>query len=70
MFVPLQSQCSPKAQIISNWFLEHDNELTVLKWPLQTTELNSTEDLWDMVKQELWIMSVQLTNLQKWAETI
>lgn len=32
MFVPLQSQCSPKAQTISNWFLEHDNELTVLKW--------------------------------------
>lgn len=25
MFVPLQSQCSPKAQTISNWFLE-------LKW--------------------------------------
>jgi len=22
-----------KARIISNWFLEHDNEFTVLKWP-------------------------------------
>jgi len=27
-----------KAQIISNWFLEHDNELTVLKWPPQSTQ--------------------------------
>ncbi len=22
-----------KAQIISDWFLEHDNEFTLLKWP-------------------------------------
>jgi len=25
-----------KAQISSNWFLEHDNEFTVLKWPPQS----------------------------------
>ncbi len=24
-----------KAQIISDWFLEHDNEFTLLKWPPQ-----------------------------------
>ncbi len=23
-----------KAQIISDWFLEHDNEFTFLKWPI------------------------------------
>ncbi len=26
-----------KAQIISDWFLEHDNEFTLLKWPPQST---------------------------------
>ncbi len=25
-----------KAQIISDWFLEHDNEFTLLKWPPQS----------------------------------
>ncbi len=28
-----------KAQIISDWFLEHDNELTLLKWPPQLPDL-------------------------------
>jgi len=28
-----------KARIISNWFLEHDNELTELKWPPQSPDL-------------------------------
>ncbi|KAG1925776.1 hypothetical protein F2P79_025309 [Pimephales promelas] len=42
-----------KAAIISNWFLEHDNELTVLKWPPQSPDLNPIEHLWDVVEQEL-----------------
>ncbi len=28
-----------KAQIISDWFLEHDNEFTLLKWPPQSPDL-------------------------------
>ncbi len=29
-----------KAQIISDWFLEHDNEFTLLKWPPQSPDIN------------------------------
>ncbi len=29
-----------KAEIISDWFLEHDNEFTLLKWPPQSPDLN------------------------------
>ncbi len=29
-----------KAQIILDWFLEHDNEFTLLKWPLHSPDLN------------------------------
>jgi len=29
-----------KAQIISNWFLEHDNEFTILKWLPHSPDLN------------------------------
>ncbi len=52
-----------KAQIISDWFLEHDNELTLLKWPPQSPDLNPVEHVWDVVEWEIHIMDVQLTNL-------
>ncbi len=59
-----------KAQIISDWFLEHDNEFTLLKWPPQSPDLNLIEHLWDMVEQEIHIMDVQPTNLQQLRDAI
>ncbi len=53
------------AQIISDWFLEHDNEFTLLKWPPQSPDLNLIEYLWDVVEREIHIMDVQTTNLQQ-----
>jgi len=54
-----------KAQNISNRFLEHDKEFTILKWPLQSPDLSSIEYLWDVVEQEICIMDVKPTNLQR-----
>ncbi len=45
-----------KAQIISDWFLEHDNEFTLLKCPLQSPDLNPMERLCDVVEREIRIM--------------
>ncbi len=46
-------------QIIADWFLEHDNEFTLLKWPPQSPDLNPIEHLWDVVEQGIRIMDVQ-----------
>ncbi len=59
-----------KAQIISDWFLEHDNEFTLLKWPPQSPDLNPIEHLWDVVEREIRIMNVQPTNLQQLCDAI
>lgn len=39
-----------KAQITSNWFLEHENELTDIQTPPQSSDLNPTENIWDVVE--------------------
>ncbi len=54
-----------KAQIISDWSLEHHNEFTLLKWPPQLPDLNPIEHLWDVVEREIRIMDEQLTNMQQ-----
>ncbi len=54
-----------KAQIISDWFLEHDNEFTLLKWPPQSPDLNPVEHFWDVVVREIHIMDEQPTNLHQ-----
>ncbi len=58
------------AQIISDWFLEHDNEFTLLKWPPQSPDLNPIEHLCDVVEREIHIMDVQPTNLQQLCDDI
>ncbi len=45
-----------KALIISDWFLEHDNEFTLLKCPPQSPDLNPIEHLWDVVEREIRVM--------------
>ncbi len=54
-----------KAKIISDWFLKHDDEFTLLKWPPQSPDLNPIEHIWDVVEREICIMDVQPTNLQQ-----
>ncbi len=59
-----------KAQIISDWFLEQDNEFTLLKWPPQSPDLNPIVHFWDVVEREIHITDVQPTNLQQLRDAI
>ncbi len=67
-----QQEIAPchKAQIILDWFLEHDKEFTLLKWPPQSPDLNPIEHFWDVVEREICIMDVQPTNLQQLCDAI
>jgi len=58
------------ARIISDWFLEHDNEFTVLKQPLKSPDLNPIEHLWDVVEWELRALDVHPTNLHQLQDAI
>ncbi len=59
-----------KDQIISDWFLEHDNEFTLLKCPPQSPDLNPIEHLWDVEEREILIMNVQTINQQQLRDAI
>jgi len=59
-----------KAQIISDWSLEHDNEFTVLKCPPQSPDLNPIEHLWNVVERELRALDVHPTNLNQLQDAV
>lgn len=59
-----------KAQIISNWFLEHENEFTIHQWPSQSPDLKPMKHLRDVVEWERRVINVQLTNLQQLCNAI
>lgn len=51
-----------QSSVISNWSLEHHNEFTVLKWPLQSPDSNPIDFL-DVDECEMLIIDV--ANLQQ-----
>jgi len=70
---PPQQDNAPchKAWIISNCFLEHENEFTVLKWPPQSPDHNQIEHFWDVVvERELSALDVHPTNLYQLQDAI
>lgn len=51
-YLKQDNTASDKTRTISIWFLEHDNEFTVLQWPPQLLYLNPIVHLWDVLERE------------------
>ncbi len=63
------AQCH-KAQIIPDWFLEHDDEFTLHKWPPHSPDLNPIEHIWDVMEREIPSADKQPTNMQQLRDAI
>lgn len=46
-------------QKLADWIMVHINEVSELKCPPQSLDLNPTEHLWDVVKRKIQILDVQ-----------
>nr|KAF6360073.1 hypothetical protein mMyoMyo1_011031 [Myotis myotis] len=51
------------ARIVQEWFQEHEGDITLLRWPPQSPDLNPIEHLWDKVKKAIRQLVPQPSNL-------
>ncbi|KAF7640777.1 hypothetical protein LDENG_00015010, partial [Lucifuga dentata] len=52
------------AEIVQEWFEEHDKEFKVLTWPPNSPDLNPIEHLWDVMEKQVRSMEVPPPYLQ------
>ena len=51
------------ADIVKDWFAEHDRDFTLLPWPPQSPDLNPIEHLWDEVERVIRHLDPPPSNL-------
>nr|KAF6387391.1 hypothetical protein mMyoMyo1_007893 [Myotis myotis] len=51
------------ARIVQEWFQEHEEDFTLLRWPPQPPDLNPIEHLWDQVKRAIRQLVLQPSDL-------
>ncbi|KAK3544158.1 hypothetical protein QTP86_003944 [Hemibagrus guttatus] len=54
-----------KAEMVQEWFDEHNNEFEVLTWPPNSPDLNPIEHLWDVLDKQVRSMEATPHNLQE-----
>uniref|UniRef100_A0A8P4G4M8 Transposable element Tcb1 transposase n=1 Tax=Dicentrarchus labrax TaxID=13489 RepID=A0A8P4G4M8_DICLA len=53
-----------KAEMVQEWFEEHNNDFRVLTWPPNSPDLNPVEHLWDALDKQVRSMESPPHNLQ------
>ncbi|KAK3549732.1 hypothetical protein QTP86_007743 [Hemibagrus guttatus] len=58
-----------KANMVQEWFDEHNNEFEVLTWPPNSPDLNPIQHLWDVLNKQVRSMETPPRNLEDLKES-